>query len=118
MRAKVQKWDNSLAVRIPKAFAEEMGLHPDAEVEISIRQGDLVLVPTRREHTLEELVQGITPNNRHEETDFGPPVLVRNLDRRALHRPQGPDSGINAIIGRLPGDESDEEIVALLDELS
>jgi hypothetical protein len=45
-------------------------------------------------------------------------VLVRKLDRRALHKLQGPDSGINAIIGRWPGDESDEEIVALLEELS
>jgi hypothetical protein len=45
-------------------------------------------------------------------------ALVRKLDRRALHRPQGPDSGVNAIIGRWPGDESDEEIIALLEELS
>jgi hypothetical protein len=45
-------------------------------------------------------------------------VLVRKLDRASLHQPQGPDSGINAIIGRWPGDESDEEIIALLDELS
>jgi antitoxin MazE len=74
MRAKVQKWGNSLAVRIPKAFAEEVGLHPDADVELSVRQGDLVLAPRRREYTLEELVRKITPGNRHEETDFGPPV--------------------------------------------
>jgi antitoxin MazE len=118
MRAKIQRWGKSLAVRIPETFAEELGLHLDTEVEISIRQGDLVLAPTHREYTLEELVQGITPTNRHEETDFGPPPLVRKLDHRALHKPQGPDSGINAIFGRLPGDESDEEIIALLDELS
>lgn len=74
MKAKVQKWGNSLAVRIPKAFAEEVGLHPDADVELSVHQGDLVLAPRRREYTLEELVGKITPANRHEETDFGPPV--------------------------------------------
>jgi len=74
MKAKVQKWGNSLAVRIPKAFAEELSLHPDADVELSVRQGDLVLAPRRREYTLEELVRKITPGNRHEETDFGPPV--------------------------------------------
>jgi antitoxin MazE len=74
MRAKVQKWGNSLAVRIPKAVAQEVGLHPDADVEMSIQKGDLVLAPTRREYTLEELVRKITPENRHEETDFGPPV--------------------------------------------
>ncbi|HEX4498360.1 MAG TPA: hypothetical protein VIE43_21970 [Thermoanaerobaculia bacterium] len=44
--------------------------------------------------------------------------LVGRMDLKALHVPQGPDSGINAIIGKWPGDESDEEIFALLEELS
>jgi hypothetical protein len=44
--------------------------------------------------------------------------LVRRLDVTALHVPQGPDSGINAIMGKWPGDESEEEILALLEELS
>jgi hypothetical protein len=44
--------------------------------------------------------------------------IVGKLDLDALHQPQGPDSGINAIIGKWPGDESDEEILALLEELS
>jgi hypothetical protein len=57
------------------------------------------------------------------EADAGqPPIewrpLVEELDIAALHQPQGPDSGMNAIIGRWPGDESDEEILALLEELS
>lgn len=46
------------------------------------------------------------------------PVLVGKLDLEALRVPQGPDSGINAIIGKWPGDESDEQILALLEELS
>jgi hypothetical protein len=45
-------------------------------------------------------------------------TLVRKLDIAALHQPQGPDSGINAIIGKWPGDESEEEILAFLEELS
>jgi hypothetical protein len=44
--------------------------------------------------------------------------IVGRLDRASLYKPQGPDSGINAIIGKWPGDESDEEILALLEELS
>lgn len=47
-----------------------------------------------------------------------PRVLVRRLDRQALYRPQGPDSGINAIFGRIPADDDDEEVIALLEELS
>lgn len=45
-------------------------------------------------------------------------VIIRKLDRRSLHVPQGPDSGINLLIGKWPGDESEEEILALLEELS
>lgn len=45
-------------------------------------------------------------------------TLVRKLDLEALRKPQGPDSGINAIIGKWPGDESDEEILPLLEKLS
>jgi antitoxin MazE len=74
MRTKVQRWGNSLAVRIPKPMAQEIGLHAETGIEISIQEGSLVLVPTRREYTLEELVRGITPENRHAEADFGPPV--------------------------------------------
>lgn len=57
--------------------------------------------------------------DRNAETRSAPrKVLVRKFDRRALHQPQGPDSGINAIIGKWPGDESEEEILALLEEMS
>lgn len=45
-------------------------------------------------------------------------VLVRKLDLSALDQPQGPTTGVNAIIGKWPGDESEEEILALLEEMS
>jgi hypothetical protein len=47
-------------------------------------------------------------------------TLVRKLDLSALHQPQGPDSGINAIIGKWPGDEDldEEEFIALVEEIS
>ena len=44
--------------------------------------------------------------------------LVRTLDIKALHVPQGPRSGINAVIGKWPGNESEEEVLAMLEELS
>ena len=46
------------------------------------------------------------------------PVIIGKLDRQALHQPQGPDSGFNALIGKWPGSESEEEILALLEEMS
>lgn len=47
-----------------------------------------------------------------------PRPLFGAPDTRELHRPQGPRSGINAIVGKWPGDETDEEIFALLEEIS
>jgi hypothetical protein len=47
-----------------------------------------------------------------------PVPIFGGLDRRTLHQPQGPRSGINAIIGRWPGEESDEEVRTALSEIS
>ncbi len=75
MLVKVQKWGNSLAVRIPKALAEEAGLEVGNEVELRAVDGQLRVAPTQEpRYTLEELVSQITPENRHGEIDWGPPV--------------------------------------------
>jgi len=47
-----------------------------------------------------------------------PPPRRRKLDMAPYHQSQGPRSGVNAIIGRWPGDETDEEIQAALERLS
>ena len=46
--------------------------------------------------------------------------LVGKLDLKALHQPQGPDSGINAIIGKWPFEEGEDEeqFIALVEEIS
>ena len=77
MKTKVQKWGNSLALRIPKSFAEETRLEPDTEVNLSLVEGKLVVTPTarrKRKYSLEQLVKGITEENTHPETDTGEPV--------------------------------------------
>jgi antitoxin MazE len=75
MRTKVQKWGNSLAVRIPKAFAIEVGLERDHDVELSVQGGRLVVEPSASpSYTLEELLSGVRPSNLHRETNWGPPV--------------------------------------------
>ncbi|MEA2601035.1 MAG: hypothetical protein QOF89_2027 [Acidobacteriota bacterium] len=62
------------------------------------------------------------PHGAEEDRPVEPKTPVRSiigkLDRQSLHVPQGPDSGINALIGKWPGDESEEEILALLEEMS
>jgi len=74
MRTQVSKWGNSLGVRIPKAYAEELGLSEGASVEVKLSGRKLVLAPARPEYELEQLVAGITPQNCHGETDWSEPV--------------------------------------------
>ncbi len=72
MRTKVQKWGNSIALRIPKAFAEEMRIAPNMAVELTITDGSLVITPLKMPvYSLEELLEEITPENRHEAVDTG-----------------------------------------------
>lgn len=74
MRTKVQRWGNSLAVRIPKSFAEEAGLVADTPVDMHIADGALVVVRApAAAPTLEELLDGVTAENLHGEVDAGLP---------------------------------------------
>ena len=79
MQARVQRWGNSLALRIPKSFATELGLAHDAAVEITLTDGKLVVaaveVPAYR---LEDLLAGITDENIHAEIGTGPLVGKEN----------------------------------------
>lgn len=69
MRTKVRKWGNSLGVRIPSVLAADARLQEGAEVEVSVRDGQLVIVPVL---SLAELVAGITPENLPELVDDAP----------------------------------------------
>jgi antitoxin MazE len=74
MNTQIGKWGNSLAVRIPGTYAKDLDLKVGMDLEVSLVDGKLVLRPLPRQYTLEELVSGITPENVHEETDWGPPI--------------------------------------------
>jgi antitoxin MazE len=73
MKTRIQKWGNSLALRIPKSFAAESHLEQGMLVEVSLLDGKLLVTPVRPPAvTLVELLQGITPENLHPEVDSGP----------------------------------------------
>jgi antitoxin MazE len=75
METTVQKWGNSLAVRIPKAFAEEAGVLAGSSVDISVADGQIVVRRLRQpKATLDELLGAVTPENIHAEVDTGPAV--------------------------------------------
>ncbi len=72
MLTKVQKWGNSLALRIPKAFALDAHLENDSFVEITIVEGQIIITPIAAPSwTLEELLAGINKKNIHHEVDTG-----------------------------------------------
>jgi antitoxin MazE len=75
MKTRVQKWGNSLALRIPKSFAAEAGLRVNGAVELSLVEGALVVQPIAHPPlTLDELLRGIKDDNIPSGWDSGPPV--------------------------------------------
>ena len=72
MKAQVRKWGNSLAVRIPKTFAVDLGVAQDSSVELSVEDGCLLIRPlVAPMYELEALLASVTPKNLHTETDLG-----------------------------------------------
>ena len=75
MRAQMLKWGNSLAVRIPKAIAEEAKLKEGDSLEIEVAaEGAVQLNRLGKVPTLAQLVSQITPENRYEEVSSGDEV--------------------------------------------
>ena len=75
MTTKVQKWGNSLALRIPKSFAKEVHLISGATVNLSVAGGRLVVEPsTPPRYSLPYLLKKISKNNLHAETRSGKAV--------------------------------------------
>jgi len=75
MITRAQKWGNSLALRIPKPLAIEIGLDRNSPVEVSLVDGHLVITPVVEPvPTLEHLLAQVTEDNLHDEIQTGPAV--------------------------------------------
>ncbi|MCH7764439.1 MAG: AbrB/MazE/SpoVT family DNA-binding domain-containing protein [Candidatus Marinimicrobia bacterium] len=76
MRIKIQKWGNSLALRIPRAFAKEMHIENNSMVDISLENDHLVISPIDdlEEFSLSTMLSDINENNLHQSVDFGEAV--------------------------------------------
>ena len=73
MKIKVQKWGNSLGLRIPKVIADEIGLKENTPVELSLKKKKIVISPVKSEITLKQLLSQITEENLHSEVNTGSP---------------------------------------------
>jgi len=74
MRTTIQRWGNSLAVRIPKTLAQETALDEGDRVNLRADEDRIVVErPQPRSYRLSDLVAGVTRANRHSAVDFGKP---------------------------------------------
>ncbi len=74
MLTKVQKWGNSLGLRIPKSFAEEASVKEGSTVDLSVKDGQIVVRAVRqRKYELRELLAGVSAENLHGEISTGAP---------------------------------------------
>ena len=75
MNATIQKWGNSLALRIPMSFAKNIHLHQGSSVDLVLAKDKIEIRPTSssKKYVLSEMVKKITKDNCHSELDWGPP---------------------------------------------
>ncbi len=75
MVVKIQKWGNSLALRIPKAFTREINIEDGSKVNLVLEDGKLMVIPMELKHyKLSKLLLQIQENNLHGEVDTKGPV--------------------------------------------
>ena len=75
MKVKIKKWGNSFAIRIPRSIVDDARLENESEVDVSVANGRILLVPVPKAViTLESLLAGVTEGNKHREVDTGAPV--------------------------------------------
>jgi antitoxin MazE len=73
VQSRISKWGNSLGLRVPRDVAARAGLIEGARVDIEgFEDGRIVITPSHRRFTIEELVAGMTPDNEHPLEDDGP----------------------------------------------
>jgi antitoxin MazE len=70
MRTKIQKWGNSLGVRLPKSIADQKSLREGLGVSVVLKNDQIVLEPETEKPSLETLLNGINPENLHSETEW------------------------------------------------
>jgi len=70
MKTKIQKWGNSLGVRLPKSVTEQKSLRAGLGVSVVIKNGQIVIEPVEEEVSLESLLTAVSEANVHQETEW------------------------------------------------
>ena len=81
MTTKIQKWGNSLGIRLPKALIESTSFSEGVEVVFSQKGSEIILQVVKRKYpTLKEIMKGMTRANFEPELDWGPDVGQEIID--------------------------------------
>ncbi len=70
MKTKIQKWGNSLGVRLPKSIAEQKSLREGLGVSVILKNNQIVLEPENEAPSLDALLAEISPDNLHNESEW------------------------------------------------
>ena len=71
METRVQKWGNSLALRIPNSYAKDINLNEGSVVDIYQEDEKLIVKPKKNESTLKDLLSRVSEDNIHNEIYTG-----------------------------------------------
>ena len=75
MNTKVQKWGNSLGIRIPISITKSLNIKANTSIQIKIEGDKIIMQPVKNiEYDLKELIGQINESNRHDEQEWGNPV--------------------------------------------
>lgn len=74
MKSKITQWGNALGIRIPREIARNLNITSGDSMEISVKDGELIMTPVRDHEDLNALLEKVTPENTHGETDWGADV--------------------------------------------
>lgn len=73
MQLAIAKWGNSLAIRLPRHVLDEAKLAEGTPVDLSVRDGQVVVTPVRKKFKLDEILAQMGDNQAHPEHDWGKP---------------------------------------------
>ncbi|MCI6911697.1 MAG: AbrB/MazE/SpoVT family DNA-binding domain-containing protein [Treponema sp.] len=69
MQTVVQKWGNSLGLRIPSLWAKDNNVRSGSKIEVIVEKGKITILPQKK--SLDDMLAMVTPENIHSEVSTG-----------------------------------------------
>ncbi len=80
MKSIVQKWGNSLAIRIPLAMAQECHIEQGTSIDIFVENKKMVIKPLKKKMNLSHMLDEINESNLHTKIEVADFLGKENLD--------------------------------------